>query len=138
MQRMNGEVMRWASLVVALLGASARADYAPPPAKCAPPPECTTCQAPDCAAAALDGGLIQSDCVDFTGTTSGYRDIHYFCPPGVTVSRLHTCGCASVEAAVAALLAVTPLLRRRRRGRSAAREPSGASRRSTHREPGRR
>lgn len=122
MRRARHVTVRWTRVVVLLLGsAKAWADYSPS-AKCAPPPECTTCRPGDCEAAALDAGLVRSDCADFTGLSSSSSAIYYYCPPGVTVSRVHTCGCSSAEAAVAALLAVAPLLRRRsqrRKGRAA-------------------
>jgi hypothetical protein len=114
--------MKTIAFVVFLLSATALADYAPPAVKCTVPPDCVTCGAgsdagPNCLAEALDAGLILSGCFDFTGYSTSWQTqvTHYYCPPGVTAYRGHVCGCASVEVVAVMLLAMVPLLRRRRK-----------------------
>lgn len=95
-----------------LLSSIALADVGPRPPKCNVPQSCTTCgesladeaMGADCRTAALDAGLILSECSDRVG--SGVT--RYYCPKGTTVSR----GCSSVD--VLGLSALGLLLLRRR------------------------
>jgi hypothetical protein len=96
------------AFLVLFVSSIALADVGPRPPRCNVPEGCVTCSGEqECVAQAVDGGLIESECSDRTGSV----EHRYFCPKGKTATR----GCSSVD--VLGLSAVAALMLRRRRGR---------------------